>query len=368
MEKVKSLIPLDEIESGALDQLRAMAKHEFVEELVVMPDIHQGYELPIGTVAKMKGVISSACVGYDISCGMLSAEFGFTKGDVDIERIKTHIVKRIPMGFNSREHSIQYSAVNIEPLNKPMSEMIHRVNGKTMSQLGTLGGGNHFIELGESELSHAIGVTIHSGSRNAGHTIASFFNKYSDEGLPNGYYYTDSDMGKAYIHMMNFADTFARNNRHAMMEEIEDIFRIEAQLKGRMTVTPINESHNHAIINSDGSVIHRKGATAAEKGQLGVIPINMRDGVYITKGLGNKEWLESASHGAGRVMSRKKAKKTIDYDAFKASMEHISSNITQSQLDEAPDAYKDADYVISAQEGVTVEIVDHYSPLMVLKG
>jgi len=129
----------------------------------------------------------------------------------------------------------------------------------------------------------------------------------------------------------------------------------------------INENHNHAIITSEG-VLHRKGATPADLGQLGVIPGSMLAGVYITKGLGNTEYLSSASHGAGRKMSRGFAKKNIDLDYFKMQMENIVANVSKETLDEAPDAYKDLEYVMNAQRGKVVNVVDYIKPIINVKG
>lgn len=360
--KIKSLIPDNEIESGAWDQLKALQKHEFIKDIVVMPDIHQGYEMPIGTVALMDGVISSACVGYDIGCGMSMNILDITKEDIDIECLKNHILKNIPMGFKSLEKRYVYDLAKQINDNPQFIHLQQMALEKSAWQLGTLGGGNHFIELGESK-GGAISVTIHSGSRNVGHMIASAFNKLNDEGLPEGYFYTTSDLGKSYINYMNYADNFAFMNRQRMMEIIASDFFPKTK-----TLLRVNESHNHAIIQESGDVLHRKGATKAEFEVLGVIPINMHDGVYLTRGLGNKEYLESASHGAGRVMSRSKAKKNLSYSDLEHDMKDIITNLSESMLDEAPEAYKNADYVISAQAGVTVDVIGHYKPLMVLKG
>lgn len=367
MSEIVSLIPMEEIESGAVEQLNKLAEKDFIIKIAVMPDIHQGYEMPIGTVAEMDGVISSACVGYDIGCGMIHYPLDVGKNELNYEEIQQKILSEIPVGFNSHEHAFLWSIMP-ELHDNELHELSEQVNDRVKYQMGTLGGGNHFIEIGESVKTGKIGVTIHSGSRKVGHLIASYFNQQIEKGLPAGYFALDSIYGKLYTLFLYFADQFAYFNRLRMLTSIEKIIIGSSKNPGYLRKKIINESHNHALIKNDGSVLHRKGATIADSGVKGVIPINMRDGVYITEGLGNAEYLNSASHGAGRLMSRSKARKNLNYEHLQKNMEGIHSNLNEKMLDESPEAYKDADYVISAQEGVTVKILDHFKPLLVIKG
>lgn len=161
---------------------------------------------------------------------------------------------------------------------------------------------------------------------------------------------------------MYFAQEYALENRKQMMLEILDIMKLPKSLKGM-----INENHNHAIVLKDGIVLHRKGATPADKGQLGVIPGNMKDGVYITSGLGNEEYLSSASHGAGRKYSRSGAKKNLDINKFRNQMKDVVCVVDENILDEAPDAYKDLTAVIDRQKGVVIDVVDFVKPLINVK-
>jgi tRNA-splicing ligase RtcB len=169
---------------------------------------------------------------------------------------------------------------------------------------------------------------------------------------------------------MNFALEYALENRLTMMKEILKILGFtEREIQKLIKKKLINENHNHAVITEEG-ILHRKGATPAEEGQYGIIPANMRDGVYVTVGLGNKEFLSSASHGAGRVLSRRKAKEMIDLKEFKKVMEmaDIVANVSEKTKDEAPFAYKDINKVIQAQEGVVIKVVDVVKPVINIKG
>lgn len=238
---------------------------------------------------------------------------------------------------------------------------------KMCKQLGTLGGGNHFIEIGENK-SNEIGITIHSGSRNPGHTIGGYYMNLAKKegtkfGKGLGLFHIKSELGKAYYTDMLWAQEYALQNRKIMINKILECLKIHDY----NTTELINENHNHAIIKNN-NVLHRKGATPAEKDQLGIIPSNQRDGVYITRGLGNDEYLNSASHGAGRCKSRKKAKKDITMQDFEKQMKGIVCKINNDVLDEAPDAYKNINEVLAAQDGILVDVIDHFKPIIVVKG
>jgi tRNA-splicing ligase RtcB len=363
--KIKSLIPFTDMEIEAQNQIYDIIKYDFVKEIAIMPDVHTGYTVPIGSVVLLDKVISPSLVSFDIGCGM-----GCIVTDIDArdlsnkDRVKIYdkIVDRIPTGFSAHSYSKSYQEFKSYYGDKELNK---KVNEKLLKQIGTLGGGNHFIELGENK-EGKLTITLHSGSRNIGHSIAGFYMTLSnnvDKELPNGFLNIASEAGIAYNRDMNFALEYALENRKRMLLEILDIVGAPSILINKM----INENHNHAIINSDGTVLHRKGATPAELGQLGVIPGNMRDGVYITKGLGNETYLKSASHGAGRKMSRSKASKSIDQDIFIKQMKGIVCSTDKNILDEAPDAYKDLDKVVDMQIGVVIEVVDYVKPIINVK-
>jgi len=361
-DKIVSLIPMEEIEQGAQKQIYDNANIPFVKKIAIMPDCHQGYDLPIGCVALVEEHISPSYVGYDIGCGMTFANTGLVFDDLNKQDLYNEIVKKIPTGFTENTELEYYK--QFRSYDKRLNDLI---NSKLDKQYGTLGGGNHFIEIGKSNEGFLC-VTIHSGSRRPGWEIGNWYMNEAkkDNQLYHKFFKVESPIGKMYLDDMNFALQFALDNRHKMLKIIcFDILKVgynKIELKSL-----INENHNHAIITPEG-VLHRKGATPADLGQLGVIPGSMLSGVYITKGLGNAEFLSSASHGAGRKMSRGFAKKNIDLDYFKMQMEDIVANVSESTLDEAPDAYKDLEYVMNAQKGKVVNVVDYIKPLINVKG
>ncbi|WP_457625006.1 RtcB family protein [Persephonella sp.] len=364
-EKIKSLIELDEIEPEALKQIYDVASVDIVKKLAIMPDVHAGYDLCIGGVALVDGHISPSFVGYDIGCGMCFVDTGIKTDEIfkskkDKEKIAQEIYREIPVGKNIRKKPLDYTPFRSASGDKNLDK---KVNDKLFHSLGTLGSGNHFIEMGEN-LEGNLCITIHSGSRNIGHSIASYYMK-KGRFLP-----IDSFWGGAYLQDMNFALEYALENRLTMMKIILKILGFtEKEIKKIIKKSLINENHNHAVVTDEG-VLHRKGATPADKGQMGIIPANMRDGVYVTVGLGNKEFLSSASHGAGRVMSRRKAKELIDLKEFKRVMEmaDIVAKVSEKTIDEAPFAYKDINKVIKAQDGVVVKVVDVVKPVINIKG
>jgi tRNA-splicing ligase RtcB len=239
------------------------------------------------------------------------------------------------------------------------------INAKLLSQLGTLGGGNHHLEIGASR-DGRLAITVHSGSRNPGKTIGSFYmNKTvtEDTDLPKGFFHVGGEWGQQYIEDHNKMCQYAYANRQKMLWDTLEILGIKFEKSFIVAETV----HNHTIQNKD-FVLHRKGAIPAFKGDLCAIPINMRDGVYIVEGLGNEEFFCSASHGAGRAMSRKEAKKKIDMEVFTEQMVGIIGMVSKETIDEAPDAYKSMESVIGRQEGIVFVTRDVIKPLINIKG
>ena len=374
LEKLATLIPIHELEQSAQKQIYDNLALPFLEKLAIMPDCHAGYTLPIGGVALLNSVISPEYVGYDIGCGMccITTDIPYKeilKNEKTNKKIFGKIYKMIPVGPNSRESNFFSfpefrSASGDKALNKKVKE-------KLIPQLGTLGGGNHFIELGCDSFGN-FGVTIHSGSRNPGHSIAGYYmrqSKYEDKTLPRGFFHIGKRWGKMYLNDMNFALEYALENRKTMLYEILKVVGFSDHDINILLKDMINENHNHAVVQGDTNyVLHRKGATESLKGQLGVIPGNMRDGVYIVKGLGNDYYLNSSSHGAGRKGSRKWAKESISMDRFKKTMNGIVAKVHKDTLDESPDAYKNVDDVIKAQEGIVINVINHIKPIINVKG
>ncbi len=409
---------LDEI---AQAQFRDVLDEPYVTYGALMPDAHAGYTMPIGGVCATKDVVVPQFVGFDIGCGMCAYRTDFTKGQVEAnaEEIYNEIVDKVPLGFKKHKNhqSLKYDL----PLT-PFAEHILLSSG--LMQLGTLGGGNHFIEVGYDSTDRAW-IVIHSGSRGFGHKIASHYmlqaylkknpqegklekllsefetrnenlKKYNPKAFEKAcekYKHkqtlelnkkvnldnlegiweldTKSVLGKEYIKDQNFALFFALENRKKMIEDIHTVmngciggdFTFEYQDEERF----INKNHNHAEYDDKrGEWIHRKGATHADKGVSGVIPGNMRDGSFVVKGKGCDASLCSSSHGAGRVMSRKKAKKHIMIEEFENSMVGITGTVDINTLDESPFAYKDIFEVMDLQTEL-VDIVEHIKVLINVK-
>lgn len=358
MEKTLRLtIPENEIEAGALDQIDDAMEIPSLKALAIMPDVHMGYDLPIGGVALLDNHIWPGAVGYDIGCGMCHIDTTKSLKDLPpLQDIYERIANIIPVGFTTRKSPT--TRFKKFPNGSKFAAVADAIYSRASIQLGTLGGGNHFIEIGVNKLG-SVGVTIHSGSRRPGWLLGDFYMKMTGGPVP-----LDSKMGSAYVKDMKWALQFALDNRSEMMAKCFQAMGLNFKdHKSKM----INENHNHAEITRDG-VLHRKGATPAMEGQQGIIPANMKDGVYITVGLGNEEFLSSASHGAGRTMSRTKAKKTLSMGGFISQMEGIISPDLTNLLDEAPGAYKNIDKVISDQDGILVNIIDHFKPVLVVKG
>jgi tRNA-splicing ligase RtcB (3'-phosphate/5'-hydroxy nucleic acid ligase) len=383
LSKLKTLIPFNELERKAQEQIYNALKLPFLKTLAVMPDCHMGYTLPIGAVALLDEIIWPAAVGSDIACGMCCCILkDIPARAIEKQKTKDNIFKRIlatiPVGLGvQHEVGVPYEEFKSASGNNKLNDA---VNSNLHFQLGTLGASNHFIEIGRSREHDCVGVTIHSGSRRLGYEIADFHIREAlsaDPDLPRGFLHLDSEAGKAYHADLLFAQQYALDNRKHMMERLLYIILEEYKEAGKdkrfdMRVRKymaemINENHNHAIVTPDG-VLHRKGATPADKGQLGVIPANMKDGVWITEGLGNEEFLSSSSHGAGRRMSRGDAKRRFDVESHKKQMVGITCNVDNGTLDEDPRAYKDINRVMELQESIVVRTVDHLAPLIVAKG
>ena len=372
-KKLRSLIPLEELEWSAQNQIYAALELDFLITLAVMPDCHTGYSLPIGGVALLDSVISPAYVGYDQGCGMcfiltrILADDFFKRENKKVQ-IFEEIYKRIPVGFNSREKPLPYDAFSSASSDKKLNK---KVEERLWIQLGTLGGGNHFIEIGVN-MEGYITITIHSGSRNIGHSIASHYMNLSqnvDKDLPNGFLHLNSEHGQHYVKDMNFALEYALENRKCMMREVLSLFGYNShEINTLINQKMVNENHNHAIVDSAGHVLHRKGATPAEEGQIGIIPGSMKTGVYVTEGLGNPHYLWSASHGAGRKMARKAAKKKITMERFRTQMDGIVAKVDHTTKDEAPDAYKNLHNIIKEQEAIVIKTIDYARPLINVKG
>ena len=355
------------LEPQALEQFSSAMALDHVVSGALMPDAHTGYSLPIGGVIASDGVVVPSWVGYDIGCGMCALPTSFDPQQVASakQQVFEEIYRRIPVGHK----------VNAEPTDcdldpndlTPLAREAFWARG-AFNALGSLGGGNHFIEVGVDQ-QNRVWVVIHSGSRGVGHGIAREYMKLASGGekAKEGHHglRVDSEAGQAYINDMNWALEFALANRREMMRRI--ISALGAYCDGAADWSGlINRNHNHAE-ERDGLWIHRKGATQAEAGMSGVIPGNMRDGSFIVEGKGNPESLYSSSHGAGRVLSRKKAKEQVSLEDFRSTMEGIAARVNESTLDESPFAYKNIFEVMRLQSEL-VEVKAHVRPMINIKG
>lgn len=358
----------DILNERVLGQLTEAVSQESVIGAAVMPDVHSGYTLPIGSVVKTVGVVYPAWVGYDIGCGVSTMRLHVDADRVRkrAEDIRAEILRRVPVGPGGYHRTPCYNGwLGVDGIKGAAECDFNR-------QIGTLGGGNHFIEVGYSDGDDsAVWLTVHTGSRGVGHSIASHFMALAagaEKPVEASFGFdAKSDLGRAYLAAAGHAETFAFHNRQMILRQarwtIEDIL---GEFFDAPASTRINRSHNH-VEEVCGAFVHRKGATHAEDGMLGVIPGNMRDGVFVVRGKGNSKSLCSSSHGAGRVMSRSQAHKTLDYDAFAAQMDGIVAYPTVGKLDEAPGAYKDI-FEVMRQQTDLVEVLHHIKPILNVKG
>lgn len=359
------------LESGAIDQFVNCMSLPDVVQGALMPDAHTGYVMPIGAVVATQGTIYPSFVGYDIGCGMSATKLNIGSDVLRAyaKQIYTAIQGEVPVGFSKNANEqITEAATWQGTLDVKHSEMIKDFVGYGPMCLGTLGGGNHFIEIGEDEAGMGW-IIIHSGSRSVGQKIAEHYMKIAADGGKAEEAHalgTNTIEGVRYIADMEYGLQFALKNRQLMTHRV--IRAISGVIGRRVTSSEfINRNHNHAELR-DGLWIHRKGATHAEEGMMGVIPGNMRDGCFIVRGLGNPDSLYSSSHGAGRVLSRRKAKEQITLEQFEESMKGVwAATVGQGTIDESPFAYKDIFKVMELQEDL-VEIVHYVKPIINVKG
>jgi len=345
---------------------------------------HQGFGMPIGGVIACKGVVIPNAVGVDIACGMNSVRTNIKEEDLklfNLKKIIEEIKNTIPVGF--KHHSNRQEWVGFD--NIPNISIIENEIDSAKYQLGTLGGGNHFIEIQKGDDGY-IWIMLHSGSRNFGYKIAKFYNKvaqdlckkwYSNIPIFKGedglaFLPIQSTPGRDYLIAMNYALEFAKENRKQMMDKIKQIF-VDIYTEKVLFDNEINIHHNYAAMENhfgQNVMIHRKGATSAYEGQYGIIPGSQGSFSYIVKGKGNIESFKSCSHGAGRKMSRSKAKAnlSLEDEVNKLDKQGIIHSIKGiGNLDEASGAYKDINLVMAEQKDL-VDILVKLQPLAVVKG
>lgn len=351
----------DNVEEEAISQIITLCNQEaFKDKKVrIMPDVHAGKGCVIGFTAELSDQVIPNLIGVDIGCGLLSTNLG--PQNIDFEKLDHFIRTSIPHGFKKHNSAKvkHFPKSLIKQLNATCSDLKLEY-GDHLRSIGTLGGGNHFIEINRAKNGDHW-LVIHSGSRNFGLKVATLHqqkaSKYCQaQGLkiPRDLSFLTGTDKEQYFEHMQVAQYFASINRATMTEKILQFLKLRDPLDQFETI--------HNYINFNDQII-RKGAISSKHGEKVLIPLNMRDGSIIAIGKGNRDWNYSAPHGAGRLYSRNKAKKIIPLEDFQATMQEVwTSSISRHTLDEAPQAYKPAEEILK-QIDDTVEIVDIMRPV-----
>ncbi|RFU40895.1 RtcB family protein [Actinomadura logoneensis] len=376
------------VEDVALEQLQNVSRLPWVEGLAVMPDVHYGKGATVGSVIAMRDAVSPAAVGVDIGCGMTAVKSSLTVEDLpdDLSGLRSRLEKAIPVGRGSHKDPVDPSGVpglrergwyefwtEFNALHKGVQGRL----GKARSQIGSLGSGNHFMELcADSEGS--IWLVLHSGSRNIGKELAERHVEAArklphNQDLPDpdlAVFLTGTEQMDAYRHDLFWAQEYARRNRAVMMALAQNVVTRQFGEKRCKWGEVISCHHNYVAEETYGGVdvlVTRKGAIRAGRGDLGIIPGSMATGTYIVRGLGNELAYNSASHGAGRRMSRNKARKTFTVQDLEEQTRGVECRKDGGVLDEIPGAYKDLESVMAEQTDL-VEVVAHLRQLICVKG
>ncbi|MGS2809371.1 RtcB family protein [Nocardia sp. MW-W600-9] len=382
-----------EIEPQAAAQLRNIAALPWVHGVRVMPDVHLGKGATVGSVIAMPDAVSPAAVGVDIGCGMEAVRTDLTAADLpdDLRSLRSRIEAAVPVGFHSHE-----DAVNIRRLRQhgwrlastalwrqfwdKFSDLhpgVQALESRARKQIGSLGSGNHFIEVCLDQ-DDAVWVLLHSGSRNIGKELAERHTKIArdlahNQDLPDrdlAVFLADTPEMAAYRHDLTWAQEYAARNRAVMLALVSQAVRDEF---GERTIgfdDPISCHHNYVSeeeIDGVPMLVTRKGAVRAGEGDLALIPGSMGTRSYVVRGKGNPASFQSASHGAGRRMSRSAAKRQFTVEDLIAQTEGVESRKDAGVVDEIPAAYKDIDQVIAAQADL-IEVQHTLRQVLCVKG
>ena len=353
-----------QVDEVAKSQVKMICDNEvsYGAKIRVMPDVHPGKVGPIGLTMSVGDKILPALVGVDIGCGMLATKLGKIRND--FKKLDTVIRDNIPVGFGLRK-DVHTHADRVEL--KYLKCFSHIRLEKALLSLGTLGGGNHFIELDIAE-NGEVYIIIHTGSRHLGKEVAEYYMKLGQESLkekgisdvPFEMTYLCGSLMEDYLHDLKIVEEYAILNRKIIAAEIIK------KMKWKV-IEEISCYHNYVDFSSD-QVILRKGAISARIDEKVIIPINMKEGVLLGRGLGNEEWNSSAPHGSGRVLSREAVNSSHTVSEFKKEMKGIYTTcISRDTLDEAPFAYRGIDYIKAAIKD-TVEVENVLTPIYNYKG
>ena len=377
------------IDEAALRQATHVAKHPCVVGRVALaPDAHCGFGVPIGCILAADRAVIPNAVGVDIGCSMSACKTNIAAADLSREQLqnivggtqgrKSGLFAVIPVGAHHHTEPQEHPLLD-DTARWESTRICRAERDSARYQLGTMGGGNHFIEL-QADADGCVWYMIHSGSRNLGNKVGTYYNKLAEElcsryrqnavvehrlaFLPEG-----SDEYELYVREMQLCMDFARANHERMQQLLEGVLR--EHIPGIEFGERLYTRHNYAALeHHDGRDlwIHRKGAVLAQKGMLAIIPGSQGTASYIVEGLGNPRSFCSASHGSGRVLSRTQAQQQLSLEAEQQRLSHVVHTLqSASQLDEAPSAYKDIEEVIR-WEGDLVRPVVRLTPLAVVKG
>ena len=388
-EKIPLYLWLDQLDAETLAQAKNLANLPCAfHHVALMADAHAGYGMPIGGVLATTGFVIPNGVGVDIGCGMQAVRTGLESvAPAELKTMLRSLRAAIPLGF---QHHGKPRPLELMPQPKPERKatalpVITQEFDNARHQIGTLGGGNHFIEIQQGS-DGRIWLMVHSGSRNLGHKVASHYNqlavakaakaaKSGKEAIPKAWQLAalavNSADGQSYLAEMTYCVAFAKANRGEMMRTVMDIV---AETTGcQQFGSPLDVAHNYAVKETHFNRevwVHRKGSTRAFAGEPGIIPGSQGSTSYVVRGLGHPDAFKSCSHGAGRVLGRKEAQRSLDLQAEIRKLEALQVLHTirhRRDLDEAPGAYKEIQAVMDNQRDL-VEIVVALRPLAVLKG
>ena len=346
-----------------------------VSHVALLPDTHTGYGMPIGGVVACRGAIIPNAVGVDIGCGVAYVETGVMWERQDrslLEDIVQDILRAVPTGFSHHKRPQKCEALDkYRPTADDPKELLAEID-RGYYQVGTLGSGNHFIELQRNVETNELTIMVHSGSRNFGYKICNYYARRAKaQGQPLrdkdlAYFSVESPEGKGDLRWMNLALDFARENRKVMLERVQAI--VADQLEKHWKVSPkyrnqINAHHNYASLEEyrgEKLWIHRKGAISAHRDQLGIIPGAMGSYSYIVRGLGSELSFQSCSHGAGRRLGRREAMRAFTKEEVLADLERQGVVLGKERLRDVAEehrlAYKDIDEVINLQLDLIVPL------------
>ena len=373
------------VESSAMQQIENLTTLPFLfHHLAIMPDVHAGKGMPIGGVLACKDTVVPNAVGVDIGCGMCAVKTNWKVGDIPSDILKNEIIngirQRIPLGMSHHEGA-QDAKYMPQGYDIDKMAVVKTRQHSALHEIGTLGGGNHFIELQKDEEDN-LWIMIHSGSRNLGARVGAYYNNMAEKLNTQWHSAVSPDINLAFLprgtkefgmywEEMKYCVDFALCNRRLMMMRIEEV--LADSLKGIEFEPMINIAHNYAAFENHFGhdvFVHRKGATLARKGVVGIIPGSQGTASYIVEGLGNAESFCSCSHGAGRMLSRKAAIQSLSMAEEVARLEAkgiVHAIHCQDDMQEASGAYKNIEEVI-ANELDLVKIKTRLLPVAVIKG